>query len=80
MMKLAFVRVENHPLILQYAMLYDHGAFTPTGLRAEHTDPVEQWCKEQNCGTFMRHTNPQYWCHIEFENEEKLAFFLLRWG
>ena len=80
MMKLAFERVKDHPLKLRYAMLYENGAFTPTGMRSYHTDPVEQWCNEQNCGKFLQREDPKWWCHVGFENEEQLAFFLLRWG
>lgn len=78
--KIVFRLVANHPLVLEYGMEYDWGSFTPTGITNHHIDPIEAWCKDQDCGTFLKNENLGLMYHIRFENTEKLAFFLLRWG
>jgi hypothetical protein len=78
-MRLVFDPVPDNPLVLQYTLLHPNGIRSVTGLRGPHTEHIEKWCKEQNCGTFLQYENPGFMYHIKFENTEKLAFFLLRW-
>jgi len=47
---------------------------TPTGLRSEHLDPVQDWCVQNRCG--VRTSFDMF----KFRNEKELAMFLLRWA
>lgn len=81
-MRLVFESVPEHPLLLKFKVIADNGS-TIHGSNAAGfgaLDPVQNWCKEQNCGTFLLYENPGFAYFIRFENTEKLAFFLLRWG
>jgi len=73
-MKLAWESYPETPLVLYARMAYEHGAVTPTGLRSEHLDPVQDWCVQNRCG--VRTSFDMF----KFRNEKELAMFLLRWA
>ena len=76
-MKLAWERDTKNPLILYARAEYNHGlvgVITPTGLRAEHMDPIQDWCVQNKCG--VRTSFDMF----KFKNEAEISMFLLRWG
>ena len=73
-MKLTWERHSETQLILYARMCYEHGAITPTGLRSEHLDPVQDWCVQNRCG--VRTAFDMF----KFRNEKEIAIFLLRWS
>ena len=61
-------------LILTATLSYAHGVNTPTGLRSEHLDPVQEWCVNNKCGTRISFDM------FRFRNNKEKTLFLLRWG
>jgi len=73
-MKLIWEKDTAYNLILIARMAYDHGAVTPTGLRSEHMDPIQDWCVQNRCGVRTSFDT------FKFRNDKELALFLLRWA
>ena len=62
------------PLILRANIVYDHGAITPTGLREEDLDPVQEWCQKSKCGVRISFDM------FRFKDRKEITAFLLAWG
>lgn len=89
--KLAFRRIPNSNVKLEYGIQYNRDTFIPVGMQC-HGDtvfPVElpdlteikQWCKDHDCGVFPDIGNQDTIDYkIAFRNEKELAWFLLRWS
>jgi len=45
-----------------------------TGLSEKDIDPIQQWCKEHNCGRRLSFDT------FQFKNKKEITMFLLRWG
>jgi hypothetical protein len=45
-----------------------------TGLSEEDMDPIQEWCKQTNCG--VRTSFDMF----KFKNKKEITMFLLRWG
>jgi hypothetical protein len=73
-MKIVWERDTTHPLTLYARMSYSHGAITPTGLRSDDLDPVQDWCVQNRCG---RRTSFEI---FRFRNEQEVTIFLLKWS
>jgi hypothetical protein len=67
-------RTGTGKIILMAEGLHDHGAITPTGLREEHLDPVQEWCEENKCGRRVA------FHMFHFNTEKEVTAFLLRWS
>lgn len=72
--RFAWKPLSKYPLTLVANIHYEHGAITPTGLREEHLDPVQQWCEANNCGCRVSFDM------FEFKTEKEMITFLLRWS
>ena len=73
-MKLIWEKDAKQSLILYARISYDHGAITPTGLRSEHMDPIQDWCVQNKCG--VRTSFDMF----KFRDEKELSMFLLKWS
>ena len=73
-MKLIWESDGVYKLILIARIAYEHGAVTPTGLRSEHMDPIQDWCVQNKCGVRTSFDT------FKFRNEKELSMFLLKWG
>lgn len=62
------------PLILRANVEYKHGAITPTGLREEDMDPVQEWCEKSKCGKRISFDM------FKFKDRKEITAFLLVWG
>ena len=73
-MRLVWERDTAYRFVLIARISYDNGAVTPTGLRSEHMDPIQDWCVQNKCG--VRTSFDMF----KFKNEEEMSMFLLKWG
>ena len=73
-MKLIWESDGTYKLILIARIAYEHGAVTPTGLRSEHMDPIQDWCVQNKCGVRTSFDT------FKFRNEKEVSMFLLRWS
>lgn len=62
------------PLVLRANLEYAHGAITPTGLREDDLNPVQQWCETSKCGKRISFDM------FKFKNRKEITAFLLVWG
>ena len=69
-MRIVWQRLPGNWLMAQCQ--YSQGAGT-TGLRDTDMDPVQDWCVANKCGIRTSFDT------FRFQNEEELAFFLLKW-
>ena len=73
-MKLIWERDTAYKFVLIARIAYEHGAITPTGLRSEHMDPIQNWCVQNRCGARTSFDT------FKFRNEKEMAMFLLKWS
>jgi len=72
--KLVWKSLDKNPLILIPSLKYYHGVITPTGLREEDLDPVQEWCEKSKCGVRISFDM------FKFKNPNEITAFLLVWG
>jgi hypothetical protein len=44
------------------------------GINEQDIDPIQEWCKEHNCGIRTSFDT------FQFKNKKEMTMFLLRWG
>ena len=49
-------------------------AVSEHGLNEKDIDPIQQWCKEHNCGQRLSFDT------FQFKEEKEISMFLLKWG
>lgn len=62
------------PLTLRANIEYSHGAITPTGLREDDMDPIQEWCEKSKCGIRVSFDM------FKFKDRKEITAFLLVWG
>lgn len=73
-MKIVWRNHSRRRLTLQAVVEYEHGAVTPTGLKSEHLDSVQEWCIQNKCGLRMSFDM------FKFRNKAEISMFLLKWS